>query len=35
MEQPPVLLLRGSLVWYVSYFVPYNSLLKLGLVGLA
>ena len=23
MEQPPGLLLRGSLVWYASYVVPY------------
>ena len=27
-----VLLLRGSLVWYANYVVPY---LELGLVGLA
>ena len=37
MEQLLGLLLRGSLVWYANYVVPYmvsNSLLKLGLVGL-
>ena len=24
MEQPPGLLLRGNLVWYASYDVPYT-----------